>query len=1059
MDDTSENGPATGLTTSNERSRLLLEINNAVVSHLELAPLLKAVSNCLRQSMPHDFAGLAMYYPEQNHLRVHGLNFPEGHPFFLEGQIIPIEGTPGGLAVKTGRPVLRHRPDLEEFPADVMKQAMAMGIKSGIVVPLIRQGETLGTLVISSFEESKYTDTDVELLTQIGAQVAIAVQNVRNYEAMLQARKATARERDRSRLLLEVNNAVVSQLDLKELLKSTSESLHKIVPLDVAFVALCDSSGTKLRVQALDVHNAAKGPFEEGILISLEDAPEGEAVRLGKPVFIASRAELSRFSPLTMSLAEKFGIGSGCAVPLIAHGHTLGSLSMVSFREKAFTLEDAKLLEQCSAQIAIAVENALNFEKARRAEEEARQERDRSQLLLEVNNAVITHLNLSELLTAVSAHLSGLLPHDSTFIALRESDGIHFRTKAQFLGKLQNVKFSEGLLVPMEGTPEERVVQTGKAVMSASASELGKFPSPWVRHALDVGIKSGCSVPLKFRGEILGVLGITSLEEHAFRQEDETLLEQCATQIAIAVENAVNFEKAREAERVAQKERDRSELLLEVNNALVSHLDLHQLVKKISSSLKQVLRHDYVGLSLYEEEAGKMMAWARDSDNDRIVLFDPAGTTSGLAYESEKPVYSPRPDPVNFPSTVTKDFYGRGVKTFYSVPVSMNGRKLGTLTVASKSEDALSQSDQELVQQITKQVALACANALAVRDLENLKDKLAQEKLYLEDEIRTEFNFDEIIGQSSTLRQVLQMVETVAGSDSTVLLLGETGTGKELIARAVHNHSRRKNRTFVKLNCAAIPTGLLESELFGHERGAFTGAIAQKIGRMELADQGTLFLDEVGDIPVEIQPKLLRALQEKEFERLGSTHTKRVNVRLVAATNRNLEKMIENREFRSDLYYRLNVFPIRIPPLRERTGDIPLLVRYFAQKCARQMQKNIETIPAEAMAKLQAWHWPGNVRELENFVERAVILTNGSALQIPSNEMQTSVTVANAPETTSTLESTEREHIIKTLRETRGVLAGPNGAASRLGVKRTTLQYKMKKLGITREHWWPSSPA
>ena len=278
--------------------------------------------------------------------------------------------------------------------------------------------------------------------------------------------------------------------------------------------------------------------------------------------------------------------------------------------------------------------------------------------------------------------------------------------------------------------------------------------------------------------------------------------------------------------------------------------------------------------------------------------------------------------------------------------------------------------------------------ALALRETAELKDKLTQEKLYLEQEIRSAMNFDQIVGDSPALRQVLELVETVAPSDSTVLLLGETGTGKELIARAIHDHSRRKNRTFVKLNCAAIPTGLLESELFGHEKGAFTGAIGQKVGRLELADQGTLFLDEVGDVPLEIQPKLLRALQEREFERLGSTRTRKVDVRLIAATNRDLGKMIANREFRSDLYYRLNVFPIRIPPLRERREDIPLLARYFAQKFAQQMQKRIETIPTVHMKALSDWDWPGNVRELANFIERAVILTRGNSLQVPVAELR-----------------------------------------------------------------------
>ena len=333
----------------------------------------------------------------------------------------------------------------------------------------------------------------------------------------------------------------------------------------------------------------------------------------------------------------------------------------------------------------------------------------------------------------------------------------------------------------------------------------------------------------------------------------------------------------------------------------------------------------------------------------------------------------------------------------------------------------------------------------AYHEIAELKDQLAQEKLYSGDEGRGEMDFEGIVGQSSALRHVLNLVETVAPSDSTVLLLGETGTGKELIARAIHDRSRRKQRTFVKLNCGAIPSGLLESELVGHERGAFTGAIALKVGRLELADRGSLFLDEVGDIPIEIQPKLLRALQEREFERLGSNRTKKVDVRLVAATNRDLEKMMENREFRSDLYYRLNVFPIRIPPLRERPGDIPLLVRYFTQKYGRRMQRQMESIPTVAMRKLSSWHWPGNIRELENFVERSVILTHGTALQAPISELSNNGrTVA----VMDTREANERDEIVRILKVTNGRVAGPDGAAARMDIKRTTLISRMKKLGI-----------
>jgi formate hydrogenlyase transcriptional activator len=334
-------------------------------------------------------------------------------------------------------------------------------------------------------------------------------------------------------------------------------------------------------------------------------------------------------------------------------------------------------------------------------------------------------------------------------------------------------------------------------------------------------------------------------------------------------------------------------------------------------------------------------------------------------------------------------------------------------------------------------------------------------------------NFDNIIGNSRTLKHVLELVETVAPSDSTVLLLGETGTGKELIARAIHDRSRRKDRTFVKMNCAAIPTGLLESELFGHEKGAFTGAIAQKVGRLELSDQGTLFLDEVGDIPIEIQPKLLRALQEREFERLGSIHTRKVNIRLVAATNRDLEKMISDKEFRSDLYYRLNVFPIRIPPLRERKEDIPLLVSYFVQKFAKQMQKKIETVSPAVMKGLTAWEWPGNIRELENFIERAVILTRGKSLEAPLGELRK----LNTEEPASTTQDSgqqdiirivketlhalngsktgaddrtqkQREEIVRVLAETKGRVGGADGAAARMGINRTTLLSRMKKFGI-----------
>jgi formate hydrogenlyase transcriptional activator len=371
---------------------------------------------------------------------------------------------------------------------------------------------------------------------------------------------------------------------------------------------------------------------------------------------------------------------------------------------------------------------------------------------------------------------------------------------------------------------------------------------------------------------------------------------------------------------------------------------------------------------------------------------------------------------------------------------------LGVLLLGSTRSEAF-QPDDVSLNQVAAQLSLALENHRTTVEVEDLKQRLAEERKYLEGEIRTAGHFSELVGESLALKKVLDQVATVSASEATVLILGETGTGKELVAHAIHRLSRRNGSAFIKVNCAAIPTGLLESELFGHEKGAFTGAVSQKIGRMELANGGTLFLDEVGEIPLEIQPKLLRVLQDQEFERLGSTRTIKIDVRLIAATNRDLARSVFERQFRNDLYYRLHVFPIRVPPLRERRDDIPLLVRYFVHKFAQRMSRHIESIPKETMNALMAWHWPGNVRELENLMERSVILSEGNALRVPLAELRASA--ATLTESDHTLDSAERAHIIGVLRETGGVLSGPNGAARRLGLKRTTLQSKMQRLKIT----------
>ncbi|HLX75567.1 MAG TPA: sigma 54-interacting transcriptional regulator, partial [Terriglobales bacterium] len=419
----------------------------------------------------------------------------------------------------------------------------------------------------------------------------------------------------------------------------------------------------------------------------------------------------------------------------------------------------------------------------------------------------------------------------------------------------------------------------------------------------------------------------------------------------------------------------------------------------------------------------------------------------GWALAQRQPLLADPLSTQQYPAEITARMVSEGVRCACWLPLITRNAVLGTLSLASLHEHAFGAEDVNLLAQVASQVAIALENALAFREIAQLKDKLAREKLYLQEEIHSAYNFEEIVGESRALQTVLQQVETVAPTSATVLILGETGTGKELIARAIHDLSTRREQTFVKMSCAAIPTGLLESELFGHEKGAFTGAIMQKVGRLELAHKGTPFLDEVGDIPLELQPKLLRALQEREFERLGSTRTQQVDTRVVAATNRDLAAMVEEGSFRRDLYYRLNVFPVRIPPLRERREDIPLLVRYFAQKFSRTMNRRIESIPSETMEALVNWAWPGNVRELEHMVERAVILSPGPVLNVPIAELRPTNGEATNLER---LDDAEREHILRVLRESGGVIGGPAGAATRLGLKRTTLHFKMKKLGITR---------
>lgn len=670
-------------------------------------------------------------------------------------------------------------------------------------------------------------------------------------------------------------------------------------------------------------------------------------------------------------------------------------------------------------------------------------ERRRYEALLRMADSIARHRSLEELFREITSRLRQVTAFEFITFNLHDPASnlmwVYYREGVQLA--------PQSVRVGIDTSPSGWVWQNQSALVVSDLSSDTRFPSV-LQVLKDAGIRSYCAVPITTARRRWGAFGVGSCEGDHFGQNDLDFLLRVGDLIAVATESASTYNSLEE-------EKDRLQALLEVNASLVSNFDLQKSFPAISGYIRKVVKQDFASISLYDETGQCMRKFAVDypSAPDIFHIGDTyavKGTSSGQAFLERETIVANRSAIEASPSPVIRQLAAHGIQTVCCIPLVTRKGPLGSLNFGSKEESAFPVRDQGLLKQIAAQLGIALDNVRAYNEIATLKDKLSEEKIYLQSEIRSVLHFDEIVGESRVLKEVLGRAKTVAPSDSTVLILGETGTGKELIARALHRMSARKDGSFIKMNCAAIPNGLLESELFGHEKGAFTGAISQKIGRLELADKGTLFLDEVGDTPLELQPKLLRVLQDQEFERLGGTRTLRVNVRLVAATNRDLGLDVADRLFRSDLYYRLNVFPIRMPALRERREDIPLLVHFFVRNFCRRMNKKIDTIPTETMNALIKWHWPGNVRELANFIERSVILSQGPVLRVPLPEL---VSYERDPDTRDTLENVEREHILRALRETRGTIAGMRGAAARLGLKRTTLQSKMQKMGISRQDY------
>jgi formate hydrogenlyase transcriptional activator len=591
--------------------------------------------------------------------------------------------------------------------------------------------------------------------------------------------------------------------------------------------------------------------------------------------------------------------------------------------------------------------------------------------------------------------------------------------------------------IPKEETVAWWVYQNQRPVVIPFIDRETNFPLV-IERLSKLGFRSMCALPLSTAHRKLGSLAFASHLDDAYSPEDQQFLSVVANQIAVAMDDA--------------RAQARLRLLLDITNRIVTKLELRDLLREIVASIRHFMQCDSVGVALPDPEDGELRRYAVDHAGDEEMSVGPASERTKTVFQTGKPLIVTKEE-------IAADPQAMPSKSLCLYPLIIRERVLGVFAFGSSRENAFTEDDRTFLSQIANQIALAVENALAYGQVSELKDKLAQENIYLESEIRSELYFEEIVGNSEPLRRVLKEIETVAPADSTVLIYGETGTGKELIARALHNLSSRKSNAFVKLNCAAIPTGLLESELFGHEKGAFTGAIMQRVGRFELANRGSIFLDEIGEIPLELQPKLLRVLQEREFERLGSTRTMRTDARLIAATNRDLKTLVEEQRFRSDLYYRLNVFPIRVPSLRERREDIPSLVRHFVKEFSRRNQRVIDTIPSETMQALIRYHWPGNIRELQNVIERAIIISRGPVLNVAVVELTPDVSSPPVPMVTNAksasheslqemLEETERNQILRALEDANGVVAGPNGAAARLGVKRSTLQLRMQRLGI-----------
>jgi formate hydrogenlyase transcriptional activator len=835
------------------------------------------------------------------------------------------------------------------------------------------------------------------------------------------------------RALLEVADLIVGAESLPELFQELAPRVQMATGCEFVSFSLHDSGRNSMLTHYFR-RDQGSGELEA---LAAEDCASGWVWLHQEAMAIPDLEREQRFTTSLQGVRE-LGVRAYSLLPISTPQHRYGALGLGKSEPAAVDMHDVEFLWRVAAMVALVMEN----QETHRAWEA---QQDRLQSLVAISRELRSTLDQKLLEPIIFANLRRILNYDDALLGLLEEGNRILRMQAVDAMPESELLF-EGRCLLLAEAPSAQAIEE-RRVTYFNGEDLDKLATPVTKEMRRVGIESVCNVPLLSGSQVLGALSFSSRRSNAFHLEDAGYLQQVGDQIAAALDNCQAYCE------IAQL-RDRLQSVVAISRELSSSLELEGLIPIIFANLRRIINYDCAFLGMLEEDNRFLRMHAVDPmpgselmfEGRRVVL---AEMPAAQAIEKRRVTVFSGEELDKLGTPFMKEIRRNGIESICNMPLLSGGQVLGSLNFHSCRSNAFHPEDTEYLQQVADQIAAALDNARAYREIAELRDRVGHEKRYLESEITSEIGGAEIVGNSPALKNVLGHAGIVAATDSTVLITGETGTGKEQVARAIHNMSRRKERSFIKLNCASIPTGLLESELFGHEKGAFTGAVSQKVGRLELADKGTLFLDEIGEIPLELQPKLLRVLQDYEFERLGGTRTIHVDARLIAATNRDLARAVEEKQFRSDLFYRLHVFPLRLPTLRERREDIPLLVRYFVDRCAARMGKRIEFIPDEAIEAMLNWKWPGNIRELENFIERSVILSEGNRLRPPLAELQQE-TSRFEEGVDDTLRSRERDHIIAILRQTRGLLSGPGGAAARLGMKRTTLQYRIQKLGISR---------